>query len=44
MKSAVLKNDKKSQKDVNHLKIAWHSKRQTKNVEKGERKTKNQKK
>ena len=31
-------------KDANHLKIAWHSKRQKKNIEKGERKTKTEKK
>ena len=30
-------------KDENHLKITWHSKRQKKNIEKIERKTKNEK-
>ena len=40
-----LKNEKKSSpKDAIHLKIAWHSKRQKKNVEKRERETKSQKK
>ena len=45
LQSALLKNKTKKNltKDTSYLKIAWHSKRQKKNIEKGERKTKNEK-
>ena len=46
LQSALLKKKKKKnllRKDTSYLKIAWHSKRQKKNIEKGERKTKNEK-
>ena len=44
MQSAILKIKKNLKKDASYLKIAWHSKRQKKNIEKWERKTKNEKK
>ena len=47
LQSALLKNKTKKNlltKDTSYLKIAWHSKRQKKNIEKGERKTKTEKK
>ena len=46
LQSAFLKNENKkySQKDASHLKVACHSKRQKKNVEKTKRKAKNEKK
>ena len=45
LQSALLKNEKKSsQKDTNHLKIAWHKQETEENIEKRERKTKNEKK
>ena len=42
MHSAFLKNKKNLKKDVSHLKIASHSKSQKRNIEKRERKTKNE--
>ena len=39
--SALLKKEKNLKKVANHLKIGWKSKRQTENIEKRERKTKN---
>ena len=45
LQSALLKNEKKSsQKDTNHLKIAWHSKRQKKTLKKEREKRKMRKK
>ena len=45
LQSTLLKNEKKlSKEDANHLKIAWHSKKQKKSIEKIEIKTKNEKK
>ena len=45
LQRALLKNEKKNlKKDASHLEIVWHCKRQKKNIEKRERKTKNEKK
>ena len=44
MKIALLKNDKKSQKRCKPPKKALHIERQEKNIEKRERKTKNERK